>query len=130
MPDMTGSHTTERRERSRIAKDAELICRSPAWPLEARLLDVSYSGCRLRLAERRIGVGMTVHFELPGAGPVSGKVVWRRREQVGLQFETELSFEQAVSLGLEEAAEPEPAFGPIEDQQAAPHWLRLRCRVA
>ena len=81
------------------------------------------------MKNRQVGVGATVQFDTPDAGPVSGEVVWREDNTIGLRFETELSYAQAVSLGLEKKV-PVLRAEPIPDYQAAPHWLRLRCRVA
>jgi hypothetical protein len=91
--------------------------------------DLSHGGCRLELPEGNIELGGTALIDLPGAGQVSGTVVWIRGHQAGVRFSRPLRGAAAVTLGLDEpepepvAAEPEPA-GETNLGGILRHWIR------
>jgi hypothetical protein len=100
----------ERRLAERTTIDVTLTCRIPARPMAAILRDVSRHGCRIEVPGAPIELGGTAQIELPGAGNVTGSVVWTHGRIAGVRFDRALSTRAAVARGREEAkpVEPEP----------------------
>jgi len=117
----------DRRSAERTATDVSLTCRIPATPQPATILDVSHHGCRIKVPGAPVELGGTAQFELPGAGKVTGSVVWTHGRVAGVRFERALGTAAAVALGLEKA-KPVEALVEIEyPQQPAgilSHWFR------
>ncbi|QYJ07712.1 PilZ domain-containing protein [Qipengyuania flava] len=123
---MDGSQNDDRRARKRVATDRELTCRIPARPARVKLLDVSATGCRLKVVGMRVEPGATVHIDLPDGRSVAGTAVWYESARIGVRFESELDEAQAVALGLlSESSVPTDAHvEPIAPQPRTAHWLR------
>ena len=120
----------ERRLEERIETNVLLTCRVPARPCRAIMHDLSHAGCRLELPDGNIELGGTALIDLPGVSQVTGRVVWIRGNQAGIQFHRRLAGAAAVALGLEEP-EPEPVEAessePAEDANLGGmlrHWIR------
>ena len=129
---MDGSQNDDRRSRKRVLAEADITCRIPAIPKRVKLLDVSASGCRLKVSGMRVEPGATVHIDLPDGGCLSGTAIWYEAGKIGVNFDSELDDDQAVALGLMSAkARPATAHvEPIEQQPRKAHWLRRSRRVA
>lgn len=123
---MDGSHKDDRRARKRVAMDREITCRIPARPARVKLLDVSATGCRLKLVGMRVEPGATVHIDLPDGSSVAGTAVWYEAAKVGVHFHAELEEAQAVALGLlrETRAPANAHVEPLAQQPRQAHWLR------
>jgi hypothetical protein len=126
----------ERRNQDRLACDVAAVCRVPATPCRARLLDVSRTGCRFRTLDGlAVPEGATVHFDLGPGRRVTGMVMWSGPRDAGVRFNRSLTSDMAILLGLEQApvmqietAEEDPLpAGPL-----APiaHWIRRLLRRA
>lgn len=127
----------ERRVHDRIASDLPAVCRVPATPHRARLVDVSRSGCRLRITDGlAVPVGSTVHLDFGPGRRISGQVMWSGPQAAGLRFSSQLSTALSIALGLEAAPaiEVEPASVaeqlPQAPQSLLHHWLRRLLRRA
>lgn len=125
------SRATERRDHERVGCDRPAVCRAPATPSPARLVDVSHSGCRFRTFDAAaIPAGATVHLDLEPGRRVTGQVMWSGPSTAGLRFSRALPPGVSVLLGLESA--PVEAVEPAAAPEAAPvnrllpiaHWLR------
>ena len=129
---MDGSQNDDRRSRKRVSAEAEIICRIPAIPKRVKLLDVSASGCRLKVSGMRVEPGATVHIDLPDGGCVSGIAIWYEASKLGVRFYTELDDNQAVALGLmsAEAKVATAHFEQLDEQPRKAHWLRRSRKVA
>lgn len=125
----------ERRIDERIASDLPTVCRAPATPHRARLIDVSASGCRLRTLDgTAIPYGATVLLDFMPGGRVSGQVMWSSANSAGIRFEGALSPALEVILGLAEAPAVDVTVGekvlyvaPAPGSVLA-HWLRRLLR--
>lgn len=126
----------ERREHDRIASDLPAVCRVPATPHRARLVDVSRSGCRMRITDGlAVPVGSTVHLDFGPGRRISGQVMWSGPQATGLRFSSQLSTALSIALGLEPAPaiEIEPRVeeeAPKVAQSLLHHWLRRLLRRA
>ena len=125
----------ERRGDERLECNVATLCRVPATPCRARLLDVSRTGCRFSTVDAMaVPEGSTVHFDFGPGRRVTGQVMWSGPQSAGVRFARPLSSELAVLLGLETAplVEIEPA--PTQQEPtlalALPHWLRRLLRRA
>jgi hypothetical protein len=119
----------ERRLAERTETNVLLTCRVPARPCRATMLDVSHLGCSLEMPDANIELGGTALLDLPGAGEISGLVVWVRGKRAGVRFHRRLTGKAAVVLGLEEpepepAAEPLAAAGDSNLREMLRHWIR------
>lgn len=123
---MDGSHNDDRRARKRVATDREITCRIPARPARVKLLDVSATGCRLKVVGMRVEPGATVHIDLPDGGSVIGTAVWYEAAKVGVHFEEPLDEDQSVALGLlsKTSVATHAHVEPIAQQPRKAHWLR------
>lgn len=117
----------ERRSAERLTIDVSLTCRIPARPQPATIRDLSYQGCRIDVPGAPIELGGTALIELPGAGSVTGSVVWTHGRTAGVRFDRALSSKAAVALGLEQ---PKPVEIVPEVDYTPPssgilrHWFR------
>lgn len=124
------SSAKERRNHERVDCDRPAVCRIPATPSQARLVDVSHSGCRfLTLDGAAILVGATVHLDLEPGRRVTGQVMWSGPSTAGVRFNRALAPGVAVLLGLESATvEPDgpaaPEAAPANRLLPIAHWLR------
>lgn len=123
------SDPRDRRAHERIESGMSTICRVPASPHRATVIDVSKTGCRIRISDGlHVPVGSTVHMEFGPGRKVTGMVMWTDPRSAGVRFNRPLAGTMAAVLGVEpaamveveEAAPPEPA-GPAK---LIPHWLR------
>jgi hypothetical protein len=117
----------ERRSAQRTPIDLALTCRMPARPQPATLRDVTHHGCRIEVPGAPIELGGTTLIEVPGAGKVTGSVVWTQGRTAGVRFERALGSHVAVALGLEQPKPPEPEPEPEASQPAGGilrHWFR------
>jgi len=118
----------ERRNSERIASELATVCRAPATPHRARLVDVSATGCRLRTLDgTAIPYGATVLLDFTPGGRVSGQVMWVGAHSAGIRFDNRLSAKLEVIMGLAEAPieviVDKPAYVPPAPSGLA-HWLR------
>lgn len=125
----------ERREHDRVAADLPAVCRVPASPHRARVVDVSDRGCRIRILDGvAVTAGTTVHLDFGPGRRISGQVMWSGPQSAGVRFDTLLSPDLAIALGLAEAPVVElTAEEPTEIQTpgpSLPHWLRRLLRRA
>ena len=117
----------ERRFAERMQIDVRLTCRMPAAPQLATVLDISHHGCRIGVPGAPIELGGTAQLELPGAGKVTGSVVWTHGRVAGVRFERVLGTAAAVALGLEQAKPVEPLAEieyPPQPAGMLRHWFR------
>ena len=115
----------ERRRSVRLTADLGTVCRVPATPQRANVLDVSLTGCRIRLAGEPLALGSTVNIDMRTPRPVRGQVVWTAGQSAGIRFDRMLPEAAAVMFGLAVPAPTEP-----EATDDAPlvtglrHWIR------
>lgn len=117
----------ERRSAQRTPIDVTLTCRMPARPQPATLRDVTHHGCRIEVPGAPIELGGTTLIEVPGAGKVTGSVVWTHGRTAGVRFERALGSNAAVALGLEQPKPVEAEPEPVAPQAAGGilrHWFR------
>lgn len=125
-----GTQPMDRREHGRIAADLSAVCRVPATPHRARVLDVSESGCRIHIIDSvAISSGATVHLDFGPGRRVSGQVMWSGARSAGVRFTRCLSPAMAAMLGLSEEpqVEVEVVAAPEPNTRQGPflaHWLR------
>jgi hypothetical protein len=116
---------TERRRSVRLTADLGTVCRVPATPQSAKVLDVSMTGCRIRLAGDALPLGSTVNIDMRARRPVRGQVVWTAGQSAGIRFDRSLPEPAAVLFGL-----PQPTPAKSEPVEEAPllgglqHWIR------
>jgi hypothetical protein len=120
----------ERRVAERVDVAVHLICRVPARPYSATVLDASHDGCRVDFRDAPVEVGGTAILEIPGAARVDGQIVWTRDNLAGIRFSHRLAGVASAALGLEPAEAPPDASKDAEPE-AAPtlggmlrHWMR------
>lgn len=128
---------TDRRLEDRIASDASAIARIPASPHRVTLIDVSRSGCQIRLSDGiAVPVGSTVHLDFGPGRRMTGQVMWAGPRTAGVRFATAVSGPLALALGIESAATVEvdqaPRMSKTSSRPASliPHWLRRLLRRA
>lgn len=115
----------ERRRSARLSTELGTTCRVPATPHPATVLDVSLTGCRIRLAGEPLPEGATVNLDMRAPKPIQGRVMWTAGQSAGVRFDRLLPEATAVMLGLAEPQRPEP-----EHVEEAPlvtglqHWIR------
>jgi len=122
----------ERRFSDRVPTEVGVSCRVPASPEQARLVDLSRSGCRLEFVRRRIGPGATVNLDFRAGNPVAGEVVWTDGDHAGVRFHSTLPKPIAVEFGLEPpealACEIDPDAAALETNMPSDgflrHWVR------
>jgi hypothetical protein len=126
----------ERRDNERIASELATVCRAPATPHRARLVDVSTTGCRLRTLDgTAIPNGATVLLDFTPGGRISGQVMWSGPHTAGIRFDNALSQKLAVVLGLAQAPAvevtlSEPLYVAPAPGSVLAHWLRRLLRRA
>ena len=117
-----------RRAHDRVESGLSTICRVPASPHRATVIDVSRTGCRIRIADGlHVPVGATVHLDFGPERKVTGMVMWTDPRSAGVRFNRPLSGVMASVLGIEPAAIVEVEDAPVEPSGPAkliPHWLR------
>jgi hypothetical protein len=123
------SDPRDRRAHERIESGMSTICRVPASPHRATVIDVSKTGCRIRISDGLyVPVGSTVHMEFGPGRKVTGMVMWTEPRSAGVRFARPLSGTMAALLGVEPAAlvEVEDASPPepVGPAKLIPHWLR------
>ena len=118
----------DRRRSDRIASGASAIARIPASPHRVTLIDVSRTGCQVRIAGGiAVPIGSTVHLEFGPGRRLTGMVMWSGPRTAGIRFSQSISGPLASALGVEPAATveiediPDP---PIAPARKLPHWLR------
>jgi hypothetical protein len=117
----------ERRFAQRTPIDVKLTCRMPARPQPATMRDVTHHGCRIEVPGAPIELGGTTLIEVPGAGKVTGSVVWTHGREAGVRFERALGSPAAVALGLEQPKPAEAVCEPMPDEPSGGilrHWFR------
>jgi hypothetical protein len=117
----------ERRGIDRTGTDVPLVCRIPARPSAARILDVSTYGCRVALSNNDAEKGASIVFEMPNGDRMNGMVVWVQGGEAGVRFAHALRPATARVLGLE-VEEPETVVTqPAPDyaeSRGLRHWYR------
>jgi hypothetical protein len=120
----------ERRVAERIEIAVHLICRIPARPYPATVLDASRDGCRVDFRDAPVEVGGTAVLEIPGAPRVDGQIVWARGSLAGIRFNQRLAGVASAALGLE-PPEASPDASQEDQPERAPtlggilrHWMR------
>jgi hypothetical protein len=121
----------ERRRAGRVPSDASAIARIPATPHRVTLVDVSRTGCQIRLADGiAVPAGATVHLDFGSGRRMTGQVMWSGPRTAGVQFARAVSGPLALALGVESAATVEVEEAPQPRQAASgpasliPHWVR------
>ena len=91
----------EQRATFRFLADATVNCRVPASPRSATVSDVSTRGCRLSFDHGAVLPGNTILIELLPGFHAIGKVVWKKDNTAGIEFDTTLdeSFLDHVRAG-------------------------------
>jgi hypothetical protein len=124
-------NTRERRQQDRIVSGASAIARIPASPHRVTLIDVSRTGCQIRLNDGiAVPVGATVHLDFGPGRHMTGQVMWSGPRTAGVQFDRAVSGPIASALGIESTAmievdaAPPPATELPERAIRMPHWLR------
>ena len=123
----------ERRTRDRVETDIGIMCRIPALPGSARILDLSHRGCKLELG-KRVGaaIGATILLDMPDGEHVSGQIVWVEKNVVGVRFSRSLSGATAVLLGIENAPEVQVVLSPAAEPVKTGllnHWFRRVSKI-
>ena len=125
-----GPVSSERRNDERIASSTSAIARIPASPHRVTLIDVSRSGCQIRVDGIAVPLGATVNLDFGPGRRLTGQVMWSQPRTAGIRFSRPLSGTLAAALGVEPAVgveiEPAEAAKPILQERALrlPHWLR------
>jgi hypothetical protein len=126
----------DRRREARIAVNLAVSCRIPARPVRGTIEDISYEGCRIRMSDALAELGATAMIMLPGCEPVTGIVVWKDINTIGVCFVRALDEQAAIFFGLtaaeavdepEEKDEPHEAMGLCAQLH---HWIRKQVDVA
>ena len=115
---------SERRASTRLATNLGTTCRAPATPQSATVLDLSMTGCRLRIADT-LPQGATVNIEMRPARQIQGQVVWSTGQSAGVRFNRPLPENSAILLGL--ITPPPVDEDPVEAHTgtgALSHWIR------
>ena len=125
----------ERRSSERIAADFLTTCRVPATAHRAKIVDVSYHGCRVELTDTEKPLGATVHFEIGQRSRVSGQIVWSSAGEAGIQFHRALGSQEAIRLGLEQPQVQDVTIEPApKEHESLPlmlrHWVRRLCGLS
>lgn len=123
---MVALQTLERRISDRFETDVVLTCRVPASPVPARIVDLSHSGCRVRLHDLHLELGGSITLELANGDRVAGEIVWSHGSNAGVRFHRRLRGSAAVFLGIEQPAPVEPEAVPDlpETTGIISHWYR------
>lgn len=121
----------ERRSQKRLEIYATTVCRVPASPCQALIVDISQGGCRLRILNQSFKPGTTVHLGADGGHPFTGEIVWVGDSVAGVRFHTPLTAEAARALGLHRTGEGDRGIPASQDAVAieAPQANRLRRRL-
>lgn len=119
----------ERRRDARIDSSTPAIARIPASPHRVVLIDVSRTGCRIRVDGIAVPVGSTVNLDFGPGRKLVGQVMWSQARTAGVRFDRALSGSLAAALGLEPAVEfeveTEKAKPFVQERSLRlPHWLR------
>jgi hypothetical protein len=120
----------DRRHEERVASGASAIARIPASPHRVTLIDVSRTGCQIRVDGLAVPAGATVNLDFGPGRQISGQVAWSQPRTAGIQFDRPLSGILGAALGVESAVaveiEPETRVEPVVQERALrlPHWLR------
>lgn len=124
----------ERRQSDRIASDVSAIARIPASPHRVTLIDVSRTGCQVRVpCGIAVPTGSTVHLDFGPGRRLTGMVMWSGPRTSGIRFSQSISGPLASALGIEPAAMVEIEEAPLPPAEPAlriPHWLRRILRRA
>jgi hypothetical protein len=87
-----------RRGAPRVPIDAVIQARVPATPIDARLLDVSTTGCLIQTPHiDRVARGATILLSLSHSEHVSGQVVRISGSRFGVRFHHQLA-SQSIAL--------------------------------
>ncbi len=112
----------------RIESATPAIARIPASPHRVVLIDVSRTGCRIRVDGIAIPNGATVNLDFGPGRRLTGQVMWSEARTAGVRFDRPLTGTLAAALGVEPAVavevEIEPAPAIEERALRLPHWLR------
>jgi len=99
------SQAMERRRTPRFLSAAPAsVCWPRKRPINAKLIDVSRSGCRIAAAP--LIPGQTVMLTLEPVGTILAEVRWYRKREAGLRFVAPLP--ASVVAALQDQASPEP----------------------
>ncbi|WP_440116095.1 PilZ domain-containing protein [Tsuneonella sp. SYSU-LHT278] len=124
-----GAGSRDRRGDERIVSGASAIARIPASPHRVTLVDVSRTGCQIRVDGLAVPLGATVNLDFGPGRQITGQVMWAQPRTAGIRFDRTLSAIMAAALGVE------PAVGveieevcekpPVQERALRlPHWLR------
>lgn len=104
-PQRSGRREQRREKRLRLCFEANLA--DARGPTSAVVLDLSLAGFLMH-TRQALSVGDRFTVELPEAGPVEARVVWKRVTLHGCEFSEPVS-RAAISATMLKAA---PGFGP------------------
>ena len=88
----------DRRNSPRSPTNREIVARIPATPIQARILNLSTSGCLAEAQSSLIQAGRTILLIFSAANEIAGTVVWQGDGQLGVKFTQELSGETVSRL--------------------------------
>ncbi len=128
MGDGVAGDERDRRGAARIASATSAIARIPASPHRVVLIDVSRTGCRIRVDGIAIPLGATMNLDFGPGRRLTGQVMWSEFRMAGVRFDKPLTGTLAAALGVETAVavEVESKPAPVVQERALrlPHWLR------
>lgn len=88
----------ERRKTHRFKTDRAVQARIPATPVLVTVLDLSTAGCMIRYDGPPIRPGTSILLDLSEMDEVSGQVIWRETEKMGVEFHQELAADAVARL--------------------------------
>ena len=122
---------TDRRATPRIDTTLAVLCRIPASPQRATILDLSRTGCRMSLTESNTPIGATINVQSLQGLKFTGVIVWSTGVQIGVRFEKSLSERDLAELTGQGEPECLVSLEPREPITSAPrdHWIRRAFRL-
>jgi hypothetical protein len=74
----------ERKSARKIANFAATVRELGSTPMQAKIIEVSETGCRL--ADCRLEQGAEIWLQLPGREPMRATVIWTKGSRAGCRF--------------------------------------------
>lgn len=87
----------EERVTVRLTSNVDAACRSPAVPVQAKILNLSQDGCLACAIRGAVSPGSTVLLDLSPRLQTSGEVIWCDESKFGVKFHNRISFEAVAS---------------------------------
>jgi hypothetical protein len=88
----------ERRKTTRFTSRVAISCSSGQRRESAIAYDLSTDGCLLQTSAAFVHPGDVVRLNVPGEKTLSGRVVWTKNRNAGVQFDTPLSRSSVARL--------------------------------